>query len=92
MSILEQTVWSASSIVLAGGVASANNAASLLAGLMDRATEALDGDRERARAFIGRASALLEAAVEDKSFDDRSTVSTNRRPHREPAGDAPLPG
>ena len=63
--------WSVSAIFSPERAVAAQNAASLLAGLLEQAIAVLDGDRERASAFFGRASALLEAAVEAKSIDDR---------------------
>ncbi|MCW6511844.1 helix-turn-helix domain-containing protein [Lichenifustis flavocetrariae] len=79
MPTFEQTVCpnaacSASSDIVVGSVAGARHAGSLLSGLMDQATAALDGDRERALTFLGRAMALLEAAVEAKSIDDRNAT------------------
>ncbi len=62
--------WPVSSIFAPDRTVADQNTASLLAGLLDRATAVLDGDRERARAFLGRASALLDAAVEAKSIAD----------------------
>ena len=63
--------WSVSAIFSPERAIATQNSEPLLAGLLEQAIAVLDGDRERASAFLMRASALLEAAIEAKSIDNR---------------------
>ncbi len=62
------------SIFALEGHADARGTASLVADLVDEALFAQDGDRERARASLGRASALLKAERIGRRAAQRETI------------------